>query len=715
MRESSSFGSQVSPVRISEWVAYPKLNRLRGPEGEVHLEPRLMSVLMCLAMAEGGVLSRDELLDLVWGDVVVGEEALTRTISELRRILGDNSRSPRYIETIRKGGYRLIPEVEILPPEVQKSPTVSALDDETREPNPGGRPLWLWLLLAIAVAASAWVVGQRGTNPAPSVAPLRSMPLTAYPGNETTPALSPDGSLVAFAWTGADNGDMDIYVKRIGDEPPLRLTDDPGWDIYPVWGPDIDAIDYVHVDQKGHGIWRVPLLGGEPRLLVQGRHQIQGFTWLDENTLVYADVETPNGPCRLFIRDFQTDEDRQLANPSDDFSDYLPLIDPDGKTLAFLRSEPSGVTDIHLLDIDSQQVRQLTRGLANIEGMCWDRSGSSLVFATRMNGNYTLWRAAIASGDIQWVPVHGEWMFYPSIARDADRMAYQHRWFEKNVWRVSLGDDPSTGLITAPVITSSRWDCEAYYSPDGQHLAFTSSRSGHLEIWACQADGTHPVQLTHFGGPSVGTPAWSPNGSSVAFAASPEGFSSLFVADYADRSQIRVSDKNFHDLSPSWSGDGRWLYCGSNRSGAWQIWQLPADGDTTLPPIQLTTHGGMRAREATDGRHLYFSRHNEPGLWRVPLVDGKVIGPVEQVLDDLPRRGDWSNWDLWAGGVVLVDRNDEGPFLLIHDFSSGQTKVVTNVPNVASPSVTISPDGRNLLYARIESSIEDLVLVDDFH
>ncbi len=70
-----------------------------------------MQVLVCLAARPNEVLSRQTLFDVVWADSVVCEEALTRTISELRRVFRDDTKTPRVIETIRKGGYRLIAPV----------------------------------------------------------------------------------------------------------------------------------------------------------------------------------------------------------------------------------------------------------------------------------------------------------------------------------------------------------------------------------------------------------------------------------------------------------------------------------------------------------------------------------------------------------------------------------------------------------------------------
>jgi DNA-binding winged helix-turn-helix (wHTH) protein/TolB-like protein/tetratricopeptide (TPR) repeat protein len=99
------------PLRIGEWAVDPQLNELRHGNEAARVEPKAMDVLMLLAGRVGRVVSREELFAAVWPDVVVGDEALTQTINKLRKALGDNSRSPSYIETIAKRGYRLIAAV----------------------------------------------------------------------------------------------------------------------------------------------------------------------------------------------------------------------------------------------------------------------------------------------------------------------------------------------------------------------------------------------------------------------------------------------------------------------------------------------------------------------------------------------------------------------------------------------------------------------------
>ncbi len=96
---------------IGEWDVFAELNRLRRGDDVIEVEPRVMAVLEELARIPGRVVTREDLHRSVWSDVIVSDDALTRCIRELRRLLGDDARAPKYIETISKRGYRLIAPV----------------------------------------------------------------------------------------------------------------------------------------------------------------------------------------------------------------------------------------------------------------------------------------------------------------------------------------------------------------------------------------------------------------------------------------------------------------------------------------------------------------------------------------------------------------------------------------------------------------------------
>ncbi len=100
-----------SGFTLGPWDVRPQLGTLRGPDGEVRVEPKVMGVLVCLAEHAGEVVTRDQFVDHVWQGRIVSDEVLSRCISLLRTRLGDNPREPRFIQTLPKIGYRLIAQV----------------------------------------------------------------------------------------------------------------------------------------------------------------------------------------------------------------------------------------------------------------------------------------------------------------------------------------------------------------------------------------------------------------------------------------------------------------------------------------------------------------------------------------------------------------------------------------------------------------------------
>ena len=96
---------------VGPWLAQPARNLIRAQAIARHLEPQVMDLLVFLANTGGRVVSKEELIDGVWDGRFIADTTLTRAVADLRRALGDDQRSPHYIETIPKRGYRLIAAV----------------------------------------------------------------------------------------------------------------------------------------------------------------------------------------------------------------------------------------------------------------------------------------------------------------------------------------------------------------------------------------------------------------------------------------------------------------------------------------------------------------------------------------------------------------------------------------------------------------------------
>ena len=106
---------------VGRCLVEPRLGIISISGTSIHIEPKIMEVLVCLAGRAGEVVSKDDLLQTVWADTFVTEQVLKVAVSELRKALGDDAREPRFIQTIPKQGYRLIADVSF---EKQESPTV---------------------------------------------------------------------------------------------------------------------------------------------------------------------------------------------------------------------------------------------------------------------------------------------------------------------------------------------------------------------------------------------------------------------------------------------------------------------------------------------------------------------------------------------------------------------------------------------------------------
>src|SRR5215831_2221339 len=136
--------------RVGEFLIEPQLNTIARDNQSTRLEPKVMQLLQRLSDTAGEVVSKEQLMQAVWTDTIVTDDVLTRAISELRKAFGDDSKEPRYIQTIPKSGYRLIAHVSYNGIE----PDPNSEHTRIRSANPQSWPWpirlsWLVLILLI--------------------------------------------------------------------------------------------------------------------------------------------------------------------------------------------------------------------------------------------------------------------------------------------------------------------------------------------------------------------------------------------------------------------------------------------------------------------------------------------------------------------------------------------------------------------------------------
>ena len=236
--------------------------------------------------------------------------------------------------------------------------------------------------------------------------------------------------------------------------------------------------------------------------------------------------------------------------------------------------------------------------------------------------------------------------------------------------------------------------------------------------------GANPAKLTDVRAPWTGTPRWSRDGKWIAFDSNAEGQYEVYVVSATVGKPRRLTFEPTDDHVPSFSIDGKSLYFSSRRSGQVEIWRLPLTGGDA---IQVTRNGGYVAFESFDGRYVYYTQtaNGSSPLWRIPAVGGTQ----EKVLDDVSDRAfvvlekgiyyvERQARRPWQAPGIMVDlgflRSDVRSRLRFFDFAHATSRTVADLGERVWLGLAASPDGRTILFTRVDNVSSDLMMVDNF-
>lgn len=582
-------------------------------------------------------------------------------------------------------------------------------------PPPPARKKYFPLALgAVAILAAAYTFLNRETAP---VAPPAISPLTAYAGIEGGPTFSPDGNQIGFHWSGEKDDNFDIYVKLIGPDPPLRLTTDPAPDRDPVWSPDGRAIAFLRLAPDNR--WQlmlVPALGGAERKLA-GNILARQVSWTPDGQWLAASIFMPDQKTPgISLVPTQSGEIRLLTKPSrPSIYHYSPAISPDGRLLAYVENTDLNINRILLQPLDANYQPQGDPRALNSAGIALGRiaftaDGRDLIVSSDTNRTSTtayIHRLSV-SGDAKPQPL----TYLPravtslALSRQGHRMALAEGRTNTNIWSLDL-TNPSKPPVK--LITSTTREVFPQYSPDGKRIVFYSFRSGTPQIMVANADGGGAIQLTTIKAINNGTPRWSHDGQSITFDSNAAGGFNLYRVRPDGGTPTQLTNDKFSNITASTSRDGRWVYFSCTRTGRREVWKMPASGG---PAQQVTTNGGVAPLESPDGQTLYYVKDGAfSGLWKRPVSGGEET----QIAPALYRY----SYAVTTQGVYYMSSassgRDSGRDGTIEYYDLAK-RTTTRVARMGLPELglEVSPDGRHLLFAQLDLSAADLVLVDNF-
>ncbi len=480
---------------------------------------------------------------------------------------------------------------------------------------------------AVAAIVAAFLMGRRA-SPAPAVgfAPRTYLQLTSLSGMETSPAVSPDGQVVAFA--KITNRKTHIWTQRSGGQNPTDLTPDCdegiGW---PAFSPDGNLIAYSSrcggsgvflIGTTGESARRLTTLGDNPAWSPDGREIVFSTEsgWAPYNRATTSE---------LWAADVATGKTRKLFAGDA----VQPAVSPHALRIAYWGLPQTGsqrdVWTIPYGGLASGQTPvAVTQDAAVDWNPAWSADGRFLYFLSNRDGSMNLWRVPIdektgktlGAPEPRTLPAREVGGF--GLSRDGRRLAYVASELTYSLERLAI--DPASGEARGQpveVIQTSRAIASADTSPDGKLVVFDSQGSVQEDIFLAQADGTKVRHLTDDAARDR-TPSFLPEGKRIVFQSDRGGNWDIWTILPDGSGLTQVTRSSIAALSPSSSPDGRRI--AANDGTDVLIFELDDKGGLATerrlprpPGTELPTAAGW----TPDGRKL---------LVTLSRIDGTVAG-----------------------------------------------------------------------------------------
>jgi len=220
------------------------------------------------------------------------------------------------------------------------------------------------------------------------------------------------------------------------------------------------------------------------------------------------------------------------------------------------------------------------------------------------------------------------------------------------------------------------------------------------------------VQISNFKSGAEG-PNWSPDGKKIAFDTPQSDSLGVYIVDISERVPRKLITNVPEALMPSWSHDGKWIYFLSGGAAGQKLYRCPGTGGdavllAALPPTEL----GLHPIESSDGRTVYFT--STGGQGNTPLYAVSVRKPgAKAALEEIPTMENPWFWTIVPGGIYFVPA-DAPKSLRYFDFHTKHVRLIFESDKRFWYGLSVSPDGRSILYSKVDEENQDVMLVDQF-
>ena len=553
--------------------------------------------------------------------------------------------------------------------------------------------------------------------------PVEFQRLTDEVGINESPAISPDGKMVAFV--APVNGRQHVWIRLLTGGAPLQITRDECDHISPRWAPDSSSLIYftppATPGEEG-ALWEVSALGGVPRPIVGAL--VGGDISHDGRRI--ALLRVAEGQVVLTTVSRNGSDAQAVAHVPRGHFWSAPRWSPDDAWLAF-HGRGLTVWDEVLWVVPARggDRRAIARATF-MRGVSWLPGQASLVYSSSKGSTqpypptFNL-RVVNIDGSSDTQITSGDVSYVAPDLHESGRLVVCRIRNESDIWKFPVSGSAIENTHAMVPVTRQTGQVQVpWVSPNGSEIVYISDNGGHANLWAIRTDGTRARQITFERDPDIviGLPKWSPAGDGIAYIASRKGeLPQLWVVRPDGRGARKLVDQG---LWPSWGHDGQWLYYTRNVDAErFGIEKVPVMGG---PPVIVRGEDSATAPASGQGV-LYFAAlvTSEFGTveWEIRRAspeDGasEVIARVAG--SRIPFSPLYIHLALSTDGQAIALGLADGATsnLWVLSTADGSWRQVTDFgeqPTLIVRQVSWSPDGK-YLYAAICKYNGDIVMFD---